>query len=782
MMAKKKKKKKKYHAFWVFVRVQMVLLLVVLGACGYYFFGGYAKEVKELKTEAERLVKNSTKETFRGHQTSVVYAADGSVISTLKESRDAYYLEDDAIPSDAKAAIVSIEDKKFYRHGGVDYWALMRAVKAMIENGKITQGGSTITMQLARNVFISQEKTWQRKVEEIFIAQSMEKKYTKDEILEFYLNNIYFGNGYYGIESASRGYFNRGAEELSLSQIVFLCAIPNNPTLYDPVTNMDNTLARRDRILSNMQEDGKISEVDYANAVMEQITLERPASGQKNDYVETYAYYCATRALMEQQGFVFRYEFDSDEDEAEYGAAYDEMYTACQKQLYTGGYEIYTSLDLALQEELQASVDDTLAGFTEKNEEGVYTLQASAVCIDNDNGYVKAIVGGRDQDFAGYTLNRAYQSYRQPGSAIKPLTVYTPLFERNYSPESVVADEPIEDGPRNSNGTYLGEVTLRTAVEKSINTVAWRMYEELTPEVGLSYLEKMHFARLDPEDYRLASALGGFTNGVSALEMASAYAALANDGLYRQPTCIVKILDASGNEVYASAQEEQEVYKQNAARIMTDVLRGVFTNGTAKGLGLSAMPCAGKTGTTNDQKDGWFVGYTRYYTTSVWVGYDMPQKLNDLMGNTYPGKIWQSFMEQAHEGKEILDFLPYAQISEEYMLPQEKEEAGEDLPQDWEEEIVPEENPEETPENPAGTPENPNVTPENPAGTPENPEGTPENPAGTPENPTGTPENPTGTPENPAGTPENPEMTPENPERTPENQPQENAGEEQPAP
>ena len=330
-------------------------------------------------------------------------------------------------------------------------------------------------------------------------------------------------------------------------------------------------------------------------------------------------------------------------------------------------------------------------------------------------------------------------------------------------------DEPIEDGPKNSNGTYLGEVTLRVAIEKSINTVAWRMYEQLTPEVGLSYLEKMHFARLDPEDYRLASSLGGFTNGVSSLEMASAYAAIANDGLFRQPTCIVKILDASENEIYASTQQEQEVYKQNAARMMTDVLRGVFVNGTARGLGLETMPCAGKTGTTNDQKDGWMVGYTRYYTTSVWVGYDMPQKLNDLMGNTYPGKIWQNFMEQAHEGKEILDFLPYAKISQEYMLPQGNEEAGEGTQEGWDEEGVFE-------ENPAGMPEAPEATPENPSGTPENPSGTPENPSGTPENPSGTPENPAGTPENPSGTPEDPAGTPENPPGTPEDLTQENAG------
>lgn len=707
-MAKKKKKKKKYRLFWLFVKFQMVLLVLVAGACAYYFFGGYAGEVKEMKAEAEKLVRTSTEETFRGNQTSIVYAADGSVISTLKGAKESYYLEREDIPANAVAAIISIEDKKFYRHDGVDYRALLRAVKAMVQNGKVTQGGSTITMQLARNVFLSQEKTWQRKIEEIFIAWNLEQKYTKDQIIEFYLNNIYFGNGYYGIQSASRGYFNRDVDELSLSEIAFLCGIPNNPTLYDPWTNLDNAVSRRDRILSNMVEDGKISEVDYADAIMEDIVLERPAATQKNNYVETYTYYCATRALMEKEGFQFQYEFDSEEEETAYDEAYEELYTACQKKLYTFGYQIYTSLDLGMQEELQASVDDTLKNFTETNEEGVYTLQASAVCIDNENGYVRAIVGGRGQDFAGYTLNRAYQSFRQPGSAIKPLTVYAPSFERNYTPDTMVADEPIEDGPRNANGTYMGEVTLRTAVEKSINTIAWKLYEELSPEKGLSYLQEMNFSKLDAEDYRLTSGLGGFTNGVSALEMASGYAALANDGKYRTPTCIVKILDSSGNEVYVSEQAEKQVYRQNAARMMTDVLKGVFTNGTAKGLGLSNMPCAGKTGTTNDQKDGWFVGYTRYYTTSVWVGYDMPQKMDDLMGSTYPGKIWQSFMEQANEGLEWLDFLPYAKLSEDFQQQMQQEteedipwESGEDQTKDvpeWEE--TPEENPDGAGEQP----------------------------------------------------------------------------------
>ena len=664
---KKKHKHKKFRKFRIFFKIQLALFLLLMAGGVYYLYSTYGPEVRALKTEAEKLVRESSTETFRGSQTSLVYAADGSVISTLKGTKESYYLMYEELPADAVDAIVSIEDKKFYHHDGVDYRALLRAFKAMLENGRVTQGGSTITMQLARNIFISQEKTWQRKVEEIFIARALEKKYTKNEIIEFYLNNIYFGHGYYGIQSASRGYFSRSVEELSLSQIAFLCAIPNNPTLYDPLTNMENTLARRNRILENMAEDGKISESEYISAATEEMILERAEAAEKNDYVETYAYYCATRALMEQSGFVFRYSFATEQERAAYDESYDALYAECQQKLYTGGYQIYTSFDLGLQEELQQTVDDALSRFSDVNEEGVYELQASAVCINNETGFVQAMVGGRKQDFAGYTLNRAYQSFRQPGSAIKPLIVYTPLFEQNYTPESVVVDEPIEDGPRNANGAYIGETTVRTAVEKSINTIAWRMLEQLSPEKGLSYLKEMNFARLDAQDYRPAAALGGFTNGVSALEMAAGYAAIANDGKYRVPTCIVRILDASGNEVYVSAQEEKQVYRQNAARMMTDVLTGVFKNGTGKGLGLKDMPCAGKTGTTNDQKDGWFAGYTRYYTTSVWVGYDMPRKLEGLMGYTYPGEIWQSFMEQAHKGKEPLDFLPYAQMSDDFL-------------------------------------------------------------------------------------------------------------------
>ncbi len=680
-MSKKKKKKKKYRAFWFFAKLQIVLVLLVAGAVGWYYYGGYAQKVAIMQQEARMFVQKSNADTFRSVQTSLVYDTNGKLISALKGEKDVYYLEYEDIPAYAVAAMISIEDKKFYSHSGIDIKAILRAAQAMIQNGEVTQGGSTITQQLAKLTFLTQERTWERKIEEIFIAVGLEQKFSKDEIMEFYLNNVYFGNGYYGIQAASKGYFNVDAKDLSLSQITFLCAIPNNPSLYDPVEKMENTIKRRDRILNQMLQDGKISQETFGQAQAEVITLNRPEK-TKNDYVETYTYFCAVRALMRQQGFQFQTEFSSEEEKAKYQEEYDALYGECQKSLYTEGYRIYTSIDLDMQQMLQDTVDSHLAEFTEQNEEGIFALQGAAVCIDNHTGHVKAIVGGRNQNLPGYTLNRAYQSFRQPGSAIKPLLVYTPALEGKYTPDTIVQDVKTEEGPSNSSGWYEGDITLRRAVAASKNTVAWNMLKELTPQTGLAYLKNMKFSRIDPKDERPTSALGGFTNGVSAVEMASGYAAIVHDGKFREPTCITKITDADDNVILETQSEEVEIYKKNAARMMTDMLVSVLQEGTGQGLALSAMPSAGKTGTTNDNKDGWFVGYTSYYTTSVWVGYDMPRELPGLSGSSYPGGIWQAFMEQVHQGLEPVAFLPYIDENkaplddEEYLDGMQEEQGG----------------------------------------------------------------------------------------------------------
>lgn len=664
----KAKKNKKHRFFWFLVKVQIFLILLVLAGFWVYNYGGYAKQIQAIQQDAVRLVRESDEKTFIPSQTSMVYDTNGQLISFIKGEKEADYVEYEDIPAYFVTAMVSIEDKRYYQHEGIDFMALLRSAKAIVESGSLSQGGSTITMQLARNVYLDTGKRWERKIKEMFIAAELEKLYSKNKIMEYYLNNIYFANGYYGIQAASTGYFSADLNDLSLSQVAFLCAIPNSPSYYDPFVNFDNTIKRRDRILKNMYEDGKIDQATYLTALNESIVLQpsQEKKSQRNNYVDTYVHYCATRALMELRGFQFQEYFSNEEEKQSYYEEYDELYAECQKLIYAEGYKIYTSIDLTKQEMLQNSVDTVLSSFTEVGKDGAYQMQGSAVCIDNETGYVVAIVGGREQKELGiYTLNRAFQSYRQPGSAIKPLIVYTPFFEQGNTPDTKVVDQKIEGGPKASY--FHGEVSTRYAVEQSLNSVAWQIYSQITPEKGLSYLKNMDFKGLCPEDNVLPTALGGFTKGTSALEMAAAYATLENDGIYRNPTCIKKIVDAAENVVYLSENEGIRVYRETAARMMTDVLQTAIENGTGSEARIASMPCAGKTGTTNDYKDGWFVGYTRYYTTSVWVGYDLPREVDGLKGATYPAHIWKDYMTNIHQGLAPMNFLPYAQLSQEFI-------------------------------------------------------------------------------------------------------------------
>ncbi|HIS06553.1 MAG TPA: PBP1A family penicillin-binding protein, partial [Candidatus Choladocola avistercoris] len=600
-----------------------------IGAGFLFFRAGYIQTVFSLYKEAKEVIADSSIDDFRNYQSGEVYDADGELIALLRNDRNITYLTSDEIPQQVKNAFVSIEDKRFYKHGGFDPFAIVRASLSLISKNSISQGGSTITQQLARNIYLTHTVRWERKVEEIFIAIALENKYSKDEILEFYINNIYYANGYYGIQAASRGYFSKDADELTLSETAFLCAIPNSPSLYDPLTNGENTLKRRDLILENMYKDGKISQEEYAEALAEDIVLTNSSPSFTRTWAHTYIYECATRALMEATG---------------------EDYDTCRKKLYNGGYRVYTSIDMDMQELLQSTIDRQLEAYNTLNSNGTYALQSAAVCIDNETGLVAAIVGGRSQEDVSTDYNRAYLSFRQPGSAIKPLIVYTPALERGYTASSTVIDSKEEDGPENSGGSYAGAISLRTAVEQSKNTVPHKLLRELTPEVGLSYLLDMNFSSIEAEDYNLSAALGGFTTGVSTVEMTAAYATLANEGVYRLPTCIVKITDMDGNVIVEPDRDEHQVYEASAAREMTNILEGVLTRGTARGHGLSDMPAAGKTGTTNDNIDGWFVGYSAYYTTGVWVGFDSPRGVSALSGASYPVDIWHDFMEQIHTG------------------------------------------------------------------------------------------------------------------------------------
>lgn len=664
---KKNQKKKKKSTFRKVLRIQLWILFFAMLAVVVLVGVRVGPAVLQLQKDAKEKVEASDYSTFKAAETSLVYDINGDLIKAIKGEKDVYYLDFADIPDAAVKAMISIEDKKFYDHKGFDIKANIRAVLALIKNkGGITQGASTITQQLSRNVFLTMNVSWERKIEEIFVAMELEKKYSKNDILEFYLNNVYFSNGYYGIQAASNGYFNKSANSLSLSQIAFLCAIPNSPTLYDPRVNPDKTLLRRDRILKHMLDDGVITDEDYNKALKEKIKVKKKKT-TRNNYVETYIYDSATKALMEQSGFKLQYYFETDAEKEKYNSEYNELYAKCQKSLYTGGYRIYTSIDLVKQDLLQDTLDEALANFTETTEDGIFKLQGAATCIDNETGKVVAIVGGRKQDNKGYTLNRAFQSFRQPGSTIKPLVVYTPQFERKYNPSSIVDDTkfPAGEGPKNSNGRYEGKIPLRQAVQESKNVVAWKLFQELTPAVGMEYIKQMNFSRLEKQDFQnLAAGIGGFTNGASTVEMASGFATLENDGVFREPTCIIKIMNTDGQVLVEESEEATVIYSRNAARTMTDVLKDVFS-GTGRGLAIPNMDSAGKTGTTNDNKDGWFCGYTPYYTTTVWVGCDQPQPVPGLYGSTYPGRIWNTYMTLIHQGLEKKTFMPYESREEQ---------------------------------------------------------------------------------------------------------------------
>ena len=666
-MAKKVKKQKRQknpveRAIGIVLKIIIALLLAIVVIGGVLIYMKYGKKLIAMESDAKKIVSKSTMETFRQNETSIIYDANGNIMSKLKGEKDVYYIKYSDIPQVAVDAITSIEDKNFFKHKGYDLKAIIRAGFAYIKNkGVITQGGSTITQQLARNIFLSFEESWQRKAREIFIAIELEKKYTKKEIMEFYLNNIYFANGYYGIQSASLGYFGKGVNSLSLSQITFLLSIPNSPTRYNPYENIEGTLARRDRILDQMVLDGKITEAQASKAKSEEIKLKAPKV-EKSSYALTFALDRAVKALMKSEGFNFRYSFNSDEERKAYNENYSEVYSSCQTRLYSGGYRIYTSIDPEKQKLLQDTVDSGLSVSSEKSKSGIYSLQGAAVTIDNSSGRVVAIVGGRSQKLKGSTLNRAYQSFRQPGSTIKPLIVYTPAFEQGYTPESMVKDEKIEGGPVNADGVFSGNMTVLDALAKSKNTVAWKLFTEISPAIGIGKLLDMGFSAIADTDYYPSAALGGFTKGVNAVEMASAYAAIENGGEFREPTCIMKMTDSSGNDIVADGFYQKGtskyIYDENACKMMITCMEAVMTKGTGVGGKLATMPCAGKTGTTNDSKDLWFVRFTKYYTTSVWVGYDIPRSLAGLAYTATPLGIWKTYMDSINNG------LPVAKLDD----------------------------------------------------------------------------------------------------------------------
>lgn len=659
-----------------FRRLRNVILILAIAFCALFAAGNLMLKKATGQTligcmrEAKDLVDSSTPDTFRLAQTSYIYSDDGTQLAALAESEDATYLSYEDIPADVVNAFVSVEDRTFWNNSGVDYKGILRVcVNYVKTKGQVAEGASTITQQLARGTFLSNEKTISRKIKEIFIARQLTKKYTKEQIMEFYCNSCCFANGIYGVEDASQKYFGRSVSDLSLSETAYICAIPNRPEYYNPLKNSENAISRRNKILQDMYECDYITKDAGDAALAENITVAELSDEEDTfyNYEATYAINCAIRYLMKQDGFEFKSHFEDDADYDTYNAYYDEMYKQAKHKLYTGGYKVTTTMNLKAQKNLQKIFDKELAFNTKVDEStGIYQFQGAMTVIDNETGKVVAMIGGRSQDELQqtYSLNRGFQSFKQPGSSIKPLVIYTPALEEGYDANSTLTEIDVKAAKKSTSEKISKmsgkKMSLRYAVEDSKNGCAYSLYNIITPKVGLSYIENMNFSKIVQQDYTLSSGLGGLHHGTNTVEMANAYSTLENHGEYRQADCISSILDASGNEIYEEP-ESKTVYTRSASDQMTDILEGVLNSsaGTAKGLKWSSasdVAAAAKTGTTNDNNVAWFCGYTPYYTISVWVGYDYPKSVKGLWGNTYPAYIWKEAMLYMIDGKDEADF------------------------------------------------------------------------------------------------------------------------------
>ena len=639
------------------ILASVITVCIIAGICVYV-------KVLPMFTEAREVVfdkmANLSEEDFIMKEDTIVYDSKGKVVGSVNAGQYKYVPIND-ISSYIYDGYIAVEDRRFKTHGGVDVVATLRAGIALLKNNmKITQGGSTITQQVIKNNLLTQDKSYTRKIAEVLLAPTVEAKFTKTEIMEFYCNSNYYGYRCYGVGAASRYYFGKEASELEPQEAALLISLSNNPSAYDPVINPKDSLKKRNRVLKAMYDEGVINKKEYNSAVKTKIRVKQyTVDGKNENYVVSYAIHCAANALMEKEDFEFQYLFKDKKDYQNYREKYSEVYGSKCEDIRSGGYKIYTSINMKKQKNLQKSVDEGLAYNTEKDSDtGKYALQGAAVCIDNNTNYVVAIVGGRGKKDE---YNRAYLSARQSGSSIKPLIDYTPGFESGaYSPSTIVNDHKFENGPDNAGGSYYGDIRLREAVERSLNTVAWQVLETITPDYGLSYLEKLHFRNISYIDNdNMALSLGGFTEGVRVVDMAKGYCTLANNGSYSDRTCVKKIERVSDGTIYKNNNQKTQVFSQDAAWMMTDVLKGVLNEpyATGKSLKLDGKQiCAGKTGTTNSSKDVWFCGYTKYYTTVVWAGYDTPRAMPGASGASVPGVIWKDYMDKIHTGLEPLDF------------------------------------------------------------------------------------------------------------------------------
>ncbi len=600
MKPKRNKKKNRTQPFFAKVLAISLFLLILSFILSFSFLVSFS---------SQKMVDLVQTRSFVSPITSKVYDINGALITEFfQENRTPIDLSQ--IPNHLISAFIAIEDSNFYHHYGISIRGILRALWENIKEGRIAQGGSTITQQLAVNTFLTRDETLSRKIQDALLALQIERTFTKNEILEMYLNLIYFGHGAHGISAAAELYFDKSASGLSLAESALIAGIPRRPYYYSPFINIESSLNRKNVILKRMFDLGYISENEYHQARDVQIEL-----NQNRDTLEIAPHFSSNirTILLEQYGV---------------------------NMVFKGGLKIYTTLDLDLQKKAKEA-------FMESGREG------ALIAIEPQTGYIKAMVGGKNYEESEF--NRATQAYRQPGSAFKPF-VYLTAIQKGFSPSVVIEDAPItyENGwsPENYEQEFRGPVTLREAFEDSINIIGVKLLERVGVRDVIQDAHKSGItSSLRPD---LSLALG--TSEVTPLEMANAYATIANMGVYVEPISILKVEDYNGKVLEQNYTTEKRVFSEEVSYTMIKLMEGVIERGTGWNAKIG-RPAAGKTGTTNECIDAWFVGFTPELVCAVYVGNDDRKTLgNKMTGGVVAAPIWHNFMINALQNQPVKDF------------------------------------------------------------------------------------------------------------------------------
>lgn len=634
--------------------VFLVYGVLLLGLCVALAVGvAVSRDLPQLPTNLEHLNLSLPTE---------IYSSDGQRIKILGERHPVALQE---ISPFFRKAIIAVEDARFYEHDGLDHFALLRALYINFKHKKIVQGGSTITQQLSKNLFFSFERNWIRKIKELLIALQMEVTFSKEEILEAYCNQIYFGNGAYGVEDASQVYFGKRANDLTLLQAAMLAGVPSSPNRVNPFSNYERALRRTKYVLDRMAHGQHISPAEKEAALNSSLDLVVPRE--------------------ETDPNLYFADFIIEKLEKDYGREFVQF----------GGLKIFTTLDARLQNYAQKAVQNHLQFLEQKMErkkESPEPLQAALVAIENRTGAVRVMIGGRNYSHSQF--NRAVSNNRLPGSAFKPIVYLSAMEFLDYSPATVVTDEPVmfpNPGaepwePKNFEEEYRGDVILKKALEQSINVISAKLVGQLTPEKVIKTARQLGIT--SPLGNNLSLALG--TSPVSPLEMASAYTVIANLGVLNQPYFIQRIEDFHGNRLYEHFFHGVQRFSQKSMYLLLDMMQGVVERGTGRVVRRMGFdhPAAGKTGTTNDFKDAWFIGFTRDFSAAVWVGHDNNDSMRNRFGKGLTGSraaapIWVFFMQKALQGKNKVHFpvpdgIEFEQVDVQTGLPPD-ESSGETL-------------------------------------------------------------------------------------------------------